>query len=148
MSDAAERLARIAQGDRAALHSLYKLQSVRLFGVAMAILRDRDAASDAVHDGFVKIARRAAQYDPERGVAEAWIGSVIRHAALDIARRRGRDELAPPVVRHGVLGGVRALHHRRGDLLHDAGAVHLPPLRFGPFTEGAVPFFSPWGVPK
>lgn len=91
MSDAALLLARIARDDRAALQALYKLQSVRLFGVAMAILRDRDAASDAVHDGFVKIARRAAQYDPERGAAEAWLGSVIRHAALDIARRRGRE---------------------------------------------------------
>lgn len=91
MSEAAALLARIAREDRAALQALYKLQSVRLFGVAMAILRDRDAASDAVHDGFVKIARRAAQFDPERGAAEAWLGSVIRHAALDIARRRGRE---------------------------------------------------------
>jgi len=84
-------LVRIATGDRAALHALYKLQSVRLFGVAMAILRDRDAASDAVHDGFVNIARRAAQFDPARGVPEAWLGAVIRYAALDIARRRGRE---------------------------------------------------------
>ena len=88
---AAEFLARIARGDQTALQALYKLQSVRLFGVAMAILRDRDAASDAVHDGFVKIAQRAAQFDPERGAAEAWLGSVVRHAALDIARRRGRE---------------------------------------------------------
>ena len=91
MTDAAELLARIAREDRTALRALYQLQSVRLFGVAMAILRNRDAASDAVHDGFVKIAQRAAQYDPERGAAEAWLGSVIRHAALDIARRRGRE---------------------------------------------------------
>jgi len=91
VSDAAALLSRIAREDRAALRALYQLQSVRLFGVAMAILRDRDAAADALHDGFVKIARRAAQYDPERGAAEAWLASVIRHAALDIARRRGRE---------------------------------------------------------
>ncbi|MBS7788837.1 sigma-70 family RNA polymerase sigma factor [Roseococcus sp. SDR] len=91
MSDAAGLLTRVARGDRAALHALYQLQSVRLFGVAMAILRDRDAAADALHDGFVKIARNAAQFDPARGAAEAWLGSVIRHAALDIARRRGRE---------------------------------------------------------
>jgi RNA polymerase sigma-70 factor (ECF subfamily) len=91
MSDAAGLLARIAREDRAALSALYQLQSVRLFGVAMAILRDRDAAADALHDGFVKIARNAGQFDPARGVAEAWLGSVIRHAALDIARRRGRE---------------------------------------------------------
>ena len=91
MSDAAAHLARIAGGDRPALQALYKMQSVRLFGVAMAILRDRDAAADALHDGFVNIARRAAQFDAERGAAEAWLGSIIRHAALDIARRRGRE---------------------------------------------------------
>ncbi|WP_424811486.1 sigma-70 family RNA polymerase sigma factor [Roseococcus sp. YIM B11640] len=91
MSDASVLLARVAGGDRAALQSLYKLQSVRLFGIAMAVLRDRDAAADAVHDGFINISRRAGLYDPERGPAEAWIGAVIRHAALDIARRRGRE---------------------------------------------------------
>jgi len=91
MSEAATLLTRIAGGDRSALQSLYKAQSVRLFGIAMAILRDRDAAADAVHDGFVNIARRAAQFDPALGAAEAWTGAVIRHAALDIARRRGRE---------------------------------------------------------
>ena len=91
MNDAAAFLARVAAGDSAALQSLYKAQSVRLFGIAMAILRDRDAASDAVHDGFLSIARRAGQFDPALGVAEAWLGAVIRHAALDIARRRGRE---------------------------------------------------------
>lgn len=91
MSEAAPLLARIAGGDRTALQSLYKAQSVRLFGIAMAILRDRDAAADAVHDGFLNIARRAGQFDSALGAAEAWIGAVIRHAALDIARRRGRE---------------------------------------------------------
>lgn len=64
---------------------------MRLFGVAMAILRDRDAAADAVHDGFLNIARRAGSFDAELGAGEAWVGAVIRHAALDIARRRGRE---------------------------------------------------------
>jgi RNA polymerase sigma-70 factor (ECF subfamily) len=91
MSEAAALLDRIARGERAALQALYQAQSVRLFGVAMAILRDRDAAADALHDGFVKIARNASQFDPARGVAEAWLGAIIRHAALDIARRRGRE---------------------------------------------------------
>jgi RNA polymerase sigma-70 factor (ECF subfamily) len=91
VSDAAQLLARVASGDRAALAALYRAQSVRLFGIAMAILRDRDAASDALHDGFVALARRAAQFDPSRGAPEAWMGAVVRHAALDIARRRGRE---------------------------------------------------------
>jgi RNA polymerase sigma-70 factor, ECF subfamily len=84
-------LAAVATGDRNALRSLYERQSVRLFGVANAILRDRDVAADAVQDAFVKISRRAAQFDPERGSAEAWLAGIVRHAALDIIRARGRE---------------------------------------------------------
>lgn len=86
-----ELLARIARGERNALHALYQAQSVRLFGIAMAILRDRDAAADALHDAFVKIGSRAAQFDPDRGEAAAWLGGITRHAALDVARKRGRE---------------------------------------------------------
>jgi RNA polymerase sigma-70 factor (ECF subfamily) len=81
----------VAAGDRAALRALYQAQSVRLFGVANAILRDRDLAADALQDGFIRIARRAGQFDPARGAAEAWLGAIIRHAALDIIRARGRE---------------------------------------------------------
>ena len=84
-------LAALAGGDQGALRAIYERQSVRLFGVANAILRDRDSAADALHDAFVKIAGRAGQFDPERGAAEAWLAGIVRHAALDIARRRGRE---------------------------------------------------------
>lgn len=84
-------LDRIAAGDRVALHDLYQAQSLRLFGIAMAILRDREAAADALHDAFVKVARRAASFDETRGTPEAWLGGVVRHAALDLARARGRE---------------------------------------------------------
>ncbi|MGG5891220.1 sigma factor, partial [Falsiroseomonas sp. HC035] len=60
---------------------MYERQSVRLFGVANAILRDREAAADALHDAFLRIANRAGQFDPARGTAEAWLGGIVRHAA-------------------------------------------------------------------
>jgi RNA polymerase sigma-70 factor (ECF subfamily) len=84
-------LSAVADGDRAALRSVYERQSVRLFGVANAILRDRDVAADAVQDAFVKISRRAGQFDAARGTAEAWLAGIVRHAALDIIRARGRE---------------------------------------------------------
>ncbi|WP_240790040.1 sigma-70 family RNA polymerase sigma factor [Roseomonas sp. HF4] len=90
-SDLPGLLAAIAAGDRAALRAVYERQSVRLFGVANAILRDRDAAADAIQDAFLKVARRAGQFDPARGNAEAWLGGIVRHAALDIIRARGRE---------------------------------------------------------
>jgi RNA polymerase sigma-70 factor, ECF subfamily len=90
-SDLAPLLAAVARGERAALRAIYERQSVRLFGVANAILRDRDVAADALQDAFLRIAKRAAQFDPARGAAEAWLAAIVRHAALDIVRARGRE---------------------------------------------------------
>jgi RNA polymerase sigma-70 factor (ECF subfamily) len=87
----AKLLAAVAGGDRQALRAVYERQSVRLFGVANAILRDRDTAADALQEAFLRIARRAAQFDPARGAAEAWLAAIVRHAALDIIRSRGRE---------------------------------------------------------
>jgi RNA polymerase sigma-70 factor (ECF subfamily) len=87
----AELLAAVAAGDREALRGLYRAQSARLFGIAMAILRDRPAASDALQEAFVRIWWRGRRFEPARGDADAWLVSVVRHAALDIARGRGRE---------------------------------------------------------
>ncbi|MGG5810650.1 sigma-70 family RNA polymerase sigma factor [Falsiroseomonas sp. CW058] len=89
--DLSPLLAAIARGDRAALRALYERQAARLFGVANAILRDRDGAADALQDAFLRIARRAAQFDPARGTAEAWLAAIVRHVALDMIRARGRE---------------------------------------------------------
>jgi RNA polymerase sigma-70 factor, ECF subfamily len=89
--DLASLLGGVASGDRAALRRVYEAQSTRLFGVANAILRDRDSAADALHDAFLRVSQRAAQFDPARGAAAAWLAGIVRHAALDVARRRGRE---------------------------------------------------------
>ena len=89
--DLARLLGAVAAGDRGALRRVYEAQQKRLFGVANAILRDREAAADALQDAFLRISQRAGQFDPARGAAAAWLAGVVRHAALDQARRRGRE---------------------------------------------------------
>lgn len=84
-------LAAVALGEHAALRAIYDREGTRLFGIAVAILRDRAAAADAVQDAFLRLWQRARQYDPARGEARAWIAAVVRHAALDAARARGRE---------------------------------------------------------
>jgi RNA polymerase sigma factor (sigma-70 family) len=84
-------LGAVAAGDRVALRRIYEAQAVRLFGVANAILRDREAAADALQDAFLRVSQRAVQFDPSRGAAAAWLAGIVRHAALDQARRRGRE---------------------------------------------------------
>ena len=84
-------LVAVASGERDALRGIYQRQNVRLFGVANAVLRDRDQAGDALHNAFINIQRRAQQYDPDRGTPEAWLAAIVRYAALDILRARGRE---------------------------------------------------------
>ncbi len=84
-------LGRIGQGDRVAFRQLYDRQSSRLYAVAMRITRQPALASDAVHDAFLQVWRNAARFDAAKGNPEAWLVSLVRYRALDIARRRGRE---------------------------------------------------------
>lgn len=107
-------LAAVARREQAALRAIYDREGTRLFGAAVAILRDRAAAADAVQDAFLRLWQRAGQFDPARGSARAWIGAIVRHAALDLARARGREQptddpaLGDRVVEPDVLDQLAA----------------------------------------
>ncbi len=90
-SELAELLAQCANGDRAAFRRLYDLQSARLYGAALRITRQSALAADAVHDALLQVWQNAARFDPARGQGEAWLLSLVRYRALDIARRTQRE---------------------------------------------------------
>ena len=80
-----------ADGDRAALRSLYTLTAPRLFGLAYNIVHSRDLAEDILQDSFVQVWRKAHRFDPGRGAAMAWLACVVRNQCLDLLRRRRRE---------------------------------------------------------
>ena len=85
-------------GDRAAFRRLYDLQSARLYGQALRLTRQPQLAADAVHDTFLQVWQRSSRFDPTRGQAEAWLSSLLRYRAIDILRKRGRENYgAEPV---------------------------------------------------
>jgi RNA polymerase sigma-70 factor (ECF subfamily) len=119
----AELLGRVAAGDRTAFRRLYELQAPRLYGVALRVTRQAPLASDAVHDAFLQVWRNAGRFETARGAPEAWLLSLVRYRALDIARRRGRelsrddldlpepvDEDADPLERLADSRDAAALH--------------------------------------
>lgn len=85
-------LRRCADGDRAAFRHLYDLQSPRLYGLALRLMQQPALAADAVHDAFIQVWQRSARFDPARGAAEAWLSSLLRYRAIDILRRRSREQ--------------------------------------------------------
>ncbi len=82
-------LARIAEGDRDALESIYRHTSSKLYGVCLRILKDRNEAEDVLHEVYVSLSRRARSYDAAQGRAVAWLTTVARNRAIDRLRSRG-----------------------------------------------------------
>jgi RNA polymerase sigma-70 factor (ECF subfamily) len=84
----------VQRGSRAALKRLYELESRRLYGVALRIVRRPDVAADALQEVFVQVWQNAASFAPERGSAAAWLTGIARFRALDAVRKLGREVLS------------------------------------------------------
>jgi RNA polymerase sigma-70 factor (ECF subfamily) len=85
-------LHQVAAGDMLAFRSLYDLSAGRLLAIALRILRDQQAAEDAVQEAYLRIWRNAGRYDPARGAPLAWMGVIARNAALDMFDARQPPE--------------------------------------------------------
>jgi RNA polymerase sigma-70 factor (ECF subfamily) len=100
-------LRRIAAGDAGAIAELYDRYAATLFPIALRIVRERSEAEDVVHDAFVTVSDRAAQYSPERGAVSAWLVTLVRNLSIDRTRRRDRrGALARDVLAHEPVAPV------------------------------------------
>ncbi|GAA5481976.1 ECF RNA polymerase sigma factor SigK [Haloferula sargassicola] len=110
-------LERIAGGDGNALEQLYRMWGDRLFSMAAHLLGDEGAADEALQDCFLRIWKKAGEYDPARSRGFTWAGMILRGICLDMLRKRRRrapvwaDESAIPEL------GVPASHGGVEDLL-------------------------------
>lgn len=130
------QIAACARGDRQALRRLYDQESPRLLGVALRIVRERQAAEDVLHDAFVSIWTRAASFDATRGSGRGWMYTVVRHAALDavrdVAREVNADEdTIEALDSQAYEGGIEDAFELRQDMgrLHDCLTRLDPPKR-------------------
>jgi RNA polymerase sigma-70 factor (ECF subfamily) len=74
-------------GDREAFGMIIRTHSRALFAIAYGILQNREEAEDAVQDALVKAWKsRWRVRDPEK--FPAWLATVARYRARDLARRR------------------------------------------------------------
>lgn len=94
LSAPATLLEAVGRGSRLALKRLYDIESRRLFGIALRIVRRQDVAADVLQEAFVQIWQNAGSYSPDRGAAEAWLTGIVRFRALDAVRKMGREVLS------------------------------------------------------
>ena len=79
-------LGRIPAGDRAALQTVYRLTSAKLFGVALRILGERSEAEDVLQEVYLTIWRKAGDFDAGRASPMTWLIAIARNRAIDRLR--------------------------------------------------------------
>lgn len=91
--DGSRLLARIARRDADALAELYRMWGDRLYSMALHWLRDEGAAREALQDCFVRVWKKAVEFDGEKSSGFSWCAMILRGLCLDSLRKRRR--LAP-----------------------------------------------------
>lgn len=86
-------IGRIPDGDRAALQTVYRLTSAKLFGVCLRILGEHGEAEDVLQEVYVTVWRKAADFDARRASPMTWLIAIARNRAIDRLRasRRSRN---------------------------------------------------------
>jgi len=83
----------LAKGDSKALASLYDKYASLLLAVGQRVLGNQREAEDLLHDVFLEVWKRAADYDRARGSVRAWLLMRMRSRALDRKRAQGRSRV-------------------------------------------------------
>lgn len=112
-----------ARGERFALRALYEREARWLLGVAQRIVRDRDTAQDVLQEAFLLVWQRASTYQRSLGSARGWIYTVVRHRALDEARRIRRETFVsddPEIIADttATAQALQAMPHSDVEALH------------------------------
>ncbi len=110
-----------AEGDRAAFRALYQRTSPKLFAVIRRILRQEGAAEEALQEAYVRIWRRAGDFDAAIASPIAWMTTIARHVAIDTLRQaaervsaagRDTDPALLEQIADPALPGTRADERR------------------------------------
>ena len=90
-SEDRQLMSAVSAGNVEAFGQVYDRFCNRAYGVAYSVCRDEGRAQDAVQDAFLALWTSRASYRPERGTVAAWLLTVVRYRAIDLARRDGNQ---------------------------------------------------------
>ena len=85
-----ELMARVSAGSVESFGDLYDRYCDRAYSVAWSVCRDDGRAQEAVQDGLLAVWKSRASYRPQQGSVAAWLLTMVRHRAIDLARSNGK----------------------------------------------------------
>jgi len=85
-----EIMAAIANGDESALRSLYERYGRIVYSVSYRVTADAHLAEECTQDVFVRVWRRARDFDPARAKVSTWLFAIARNRAIELWRSRTR----------------------------------------------------------
>jgi RNA polymerase sigma factor (sigma-70 family) len=88
-------LAGLGTGDPDSAAGFVRRFQSRVYGLAVTILGDSQAAEDVAQETFVRAWRHAGTFDARRGSVAGWLLTIARNLALDRARLKGSQPMDP-----------------------------------------------------
>ena len=86
----AELMANVTAGSVDGFVALHGRYYDRAYRVARAVCHDDGRAQEAVQEGFLSVWNSRASYRSQQGTVAAWLLTVVRYRAIDIARSNQR----------------------------------------------------------
>jgi RNA polymerase sigma-70 factor (ECF subfamily) len=139
-------LAGYAASDPAATSAFFDRFQRRVYGLALTIVGERNAAEDVAQEALVRAWRHAEAFDARRGRVATWLRTITRNAAIDALRVRRPVAVDPdglladmPASATRDPGDVVALH---GDVADLQAALRSLPTE----QRRAVVMAGIWGL--
>ena len=85
-----ELMSRVSAGSVDSFVDLYDRYCDRAYRTARSVCHDDGSAQEALQEGFLSVWNSRANYHPQRGSVGAWLLTVIRYRAIDVARGNHR----------------------------------------------------------
>jgi RNA polymerase sigma factor (sigma-70 family) len=91
-------IAGLASGDPEAATAFVRRFQARVYGLALTMLGDREAAREVAQETFFRAYRHAGAYDPRRGRVATWLLAIARNVAHDAHRLRQDEPVDPQTI--------------------------------------------------
>ncbi len=84
-------LLRMSERDEPAFRQLYAATRRKLFSTTLPLVKRRYLAEEVLQEAYVRIWLNAGSYRPSLGTPMAWMMTIARNLAIDVARKSGRE---------------------------------------------------------